>query len=53
MALEHVWDHDFEGSEKIVDTHISHLRHKIDDHSNVKLIETVHGRGYRIRNPEV
>jgi DNA-binding response OmpR family regulator len=53
MALEHVWDHEFNGSEKIVDTHISHLRHKIDDLYNVKLIETVHGRGYRIRNPDI
>jgi DNA-binding response OmpR family regulator len=34
-----------------VDVHVSSLRKKIDMDQDVKLIHTVHGRGYMIRGP--
>jgi DNA-binding response OmpR family regulator len=36
----------------VVDVYIRRLRRKIDDDSQVKLIETVRGTGYRIWKPK-
>lgn len=45
----HVWNFDYEGGTNVVDVYISYLRKKIDDGHDVKLIHTVRGRGYVIR----
>ena len=45
----HVWDYDFEGGSNIVDVYVRYLRKKIDDGSETKLIQTVRGVGYTIR----
>ena len=45
----HVWDYDFEGGSNIVDVYVRYLRKKIDDGSENKLIQTVRGVGYTIR----
>lgn len=44
MLLSRVWDYDFFGDDRIVDTHIKNLRKKLD----VDYIETIRGVGYRI-----
>ena len=36
----------------VVDVYIRRLRAKIDDPSEVKLLETMRGAGYRLRVPE-
>jgi len=41
--------YDFVGETNIIDVYIRHLRSKIDDHYNIKLITTVRGVGYVIR----
>ncbi|OGI06017.1 MAG: DNA-binding response regulator [Candidatus Margulisbacteria bacterium GWF2_35_9] len=46
MILEHVWDINFDTETNVIDVHINHLRQKIDQHENKKLIHTVRGRGY-------
>jgi DNA-binding response OmpR family regulator len=51
MAENHVWSYDYDGASNVVDVYIRRLRRKIDDHSLVKLIETVRGVGYRLRKP--
>ena len=43
MLLSRLWGYDFYGDERIVDTHIKNLRHKL----NRDYIETVRGVGYR------
>ena len=48
MIVEHVWDMDYDGLTNIVDVYIRHLRSKIDDRYNQKLIQTVRGIGYMI-----
>ncbi len=48
MIVEHVWDESFEGLTNIVDVYVRHLRSKIDDDHEVKLIHTVRGVGYSI-----
>lgn len=52
MIVEHVWDHDYDGLTNIVDVYIRHLRGKIDDNYEQKLIQTVRGVGYLIDSPE-
>jgi DNA-binding response OmpR family regulator len=48
MIIEHVWDQSFDGVTNIVDVYIRHLRNKIDDHHDQKLIATIRGVGYVI-----
>lgn len=45
----HVWNFDYGGGTNIVDVYIRYLRKKIDDENPVKLIHTVRGAGYVIR----
>jgi heavy metal response regulator len=52
MIVEHVWDMDYDGLTNIVDVYIRHLRSKIDDRYEAKLIQTVRGIGYMIEAPE-
>jgi two-component system copper resistance phosphate regulon response regulator CusR len=52
MILEHVWDQSFEGVTNIVDVYVRHLRRKVDDGFPVKLIHTVRGVGYCVREAE-
>jgi heavy metal response regulator len=48
MIIEHVWDQSFDGATNIVDVYVRHLRNKVDDGHEQKLIRTVRGVGYMI-----
>ena len=48
MIIEHVWDQSFNGITNIVDVYVRHLRNKVDDPHEHKLIRTVRGVGYTI-----
>jgi DNA-binding response OmpR family regulator len=48
--LENVWDFKFDGDPNIVEVYIRHLRKKIDEPFESRLIETVRGAGYRLAN---
>jgi two-component system, OmpR family, response regulator len=50
QILDRVWRYDFGGDTGIVDTYISYLRRKVDV-GEPKLIHTVHGVGYVLREP--
>jgi DNA-binding response OmpR family regulator len=50
MIIEHVWDQSFDGITNIVDVYVRHLRSKVDDPFDHKLIHTVRGVGYSIGN---
>ncbi len=52
MAEEHLWSYDHLVASNVVDVYIRRLRRKIDDPWPDKLLETVRGAGYRIREPE-
>ena len=52
MIIEHVWDQSFDGINNIVDVYVRHLREKIDDGHEPKLIRTVRGVGYMIASGE-
>lgn len=52
MIIEHVWDQSFDGATNIVDVYVRHLRNKIDEPFERKLIRTVRGVGYAIGGEE-
>lgn len=45
----HVWNFDYSGGTNVVDVYIRYLRKKIDDPYDIKLIHTVRGVGYVLR----
>lgn len=45
----HIWNFEYEGGTNVVDVYISYLRKKIDGSSENKLIHTVRGSGYVIK----
>jgi two-component system OmpR family response regulator len=50
QLLEHVWDYDFGGDARVLETYVSYLRRKLDEHGP-PLIHTVRGVGYVLRLP--
>ncbi|MFC4638437.1 response regulator transcription factor [Deinococcus hohokamensis] len=51
--LERLWGPGYPGTERVVDVHITALRRKLgDDAERPRLIETVRGVGYRLREHE-
>ena len=49
MLLERVWDFHFDPQTKIVETHVSRMRGKLNEGALEDWIETARGVGYRIR----
>ncbi|MCL1835594.1 MAG: response regulator transcription factor [Oscillospiraceae bacterium] len=52
MLLENVWDYEFDGGTNAVDVYIRFLRGKIDEVFEIKLIHTVRGVGYVIKDEQ-
>ena len=50
QLLEHVWDYDFGGDARVLETYVSYLRKKLDP-LGPPLIHTVRGVGYALREP--
>lgn len=48
MIIDHVWDYNFDGMSNVVDVFVVALRKKIDFDAKKKLIQTIHGVGYKI-----
>jgi two-component system OmpR family response regulator len=51
QILDHVWNYDFGGDSRVVETYISYLRKKLDA-EGPPLIHTVRGVGYSLRLPK-
>ena len=49
QILDHVWEYDFNGDAGIVESYISYLRRKLDQHSTEPLIQTKRGFGYMLK----
>ena len=47
-----VWNYDYEGGTNVIDVYIRYLRKKIDDGFEKKLIHTVRGAGYILKEGE-
>jgi len=50
MISEHVWNEQFDSMTNVIDVHIRNLRNKIDDGFRKKLIHTLRGSGYMLKN---
>jgi two-component system OmpR family response regulator len=50
QLLDHVWQYDFGGDARVLETYISYLRKKVDVEAPA-LIHTVRGVGYSLRQP--
>lgn len=51
MISEHVWHEDFDSFTNVIDVYINYLRAKIDKGFKKKLLHTVRGAGYVLREP--
>jgi two-component system, OmpR family, response regulator len=51
QLLDHVWNYDFGGDGRVLETYISYLRKKLDAHGP-PLIRTVRGVGYALQAPK-
>lgn len=49
MIWEHVWESDFNTATNVIDVYVKHLRNKIDKDFENKLIHTVWGVGYILK----
>ena len=52
MIMEHVWDYNFDPQTNVVEVRICRLRDKIDKGFEKKLIHTIRGVGYVLREDE-
>lgn len=46
LISEHIWGYNFDTGTNIIDVYVNHLRHKIDGGFEKKLLHTVRGVGY-------
>jgi two-component system, OmpR family, response regulator len=52
MIMENVWDYNFNPGTNVVESKVCYLREKIDRQAAVKLIHTIRGVGYVIKEPD-
>lgn len=46
---QHIWNYDYEGGSNVIDVYIRYLRKKVDDGFDTKLIHTIRGVGYVLK----
>jgi len=49
MIAEHVWDYNYDSFTNVIDVYINYLRNKVDRGFDTKLIHTVRGVGYVLK----
>jgi len=49
LISEHIWNYNFDTGTNVIDVYINHLRSKIDDGFDKKLLHTVRGVGYVLK----
>jgi heavy metal response regulator len=49
QIINHVWNFDFDDNTNVINVYIRYLRSKIDEESDVKLIHTIRGVGYILK----
>lgn len=50
QILSHVWGYEYTGNSNVVDVYVRYLRNRIHDSDESKIIETVRGIGYVLRD---
>ncbi len=49
MIAEHVWDFTWDRLTNIIDVYVNHLRRKLEERGEPRLIHAVRGAGYVVR----
>jgi heavy metal response regulator len=52
MIAEHVWDYDFDSGTNVIDVYVNYLRKKLDAGREPKLLHTVRGAGYVLKESQ-
>lgn len=52
VMYERIWGYDFESSSRSLDVHVGYLRRKLEDGGHPRMVDTVRGIGFVIRNPQ-
>ena len=52
MILDHVWDSDYDGGSNLVEVYVNYLRRKTERNDAPRLIHTVRGAGYVLKEAE-
>ncbi len=50
MIYDHIWDYDFGGESNIIEVYVRYLRTKLEVEGEARLIQTVRGVGYVLRD---
>ncbi len=49
LLMERIWGNDFEGGENVLEVYIGHMRNKLEQGGEKRLIQTIRGTGYVLR----
>ena len=52
LLMERIWGNDFEGGPNVLEVYIKHLRNKLEQQGEQRLIQTIRGAGYVLRLAE-
>jgi two-component system, OmpR family, response regulator MprA len=52
LLMDRIWGSDFEGGPNVLEVYIGHLRTKLEQQSEKRLIQTVRGAGYVLRTSQ-
>ena len=51
QLMEKVWGYDFDGNHNVLEVYVRYLRNKLEVEGESRLIHTVRGAGYLLREP--
>lgn len=51
LLMERIWGYDFPGESNVLEVYISNLRRRLEGSGEPRLIQTVRGAGYALRDP--
>ena len=52
VLMDRIWGQDFEGGANVLEVYIGHLRNKLEQNGEKRLLQTVRGAGYVLRNTD-
>ena len=52
VIFDRVWGYDFGGESNIIEVYIRYLRQKLEEEGEPRLLHTVRGMGYVLREPD-
>jgi len=52
MISEHVWNDDFDAFSNVINVYVNYLRKKVDSSDKMKLIHSLRGVGYVLKDKE-